>query len=193
MRDDKLPTSHFYGSFRMGRVSSVSTDGHTAQVEFFELDGFVSYDLQILTTRPGDFSLMAKDTPVLCVLIEGKHGEGRGLSGFVLGAFYTENDAPPISDENARSVASDDLRLGDPEAEDKIALAPKVNSNFDAQKRHFDALEAVITGPVVFEAGNGAPSALQAALAAAIGLPPPLGAGTYPDPDDVAAENVSAK
>jgi hypothetical protein len=186
MLDDKLPTSHFYGQFRWGRVSAAGAARHTVQVEFFELDGFVSFDLQVLVTRPGDYSVPPEGTMVLCVLIEGKHGEGRGLSGFVLGAFYTEEDEAPLDDEAKRSIAGDDIRLGDPEASDKVALARLVNSNFEKLKQHFNALEQVISGPSIPEPGNGAPSALQAALAIAITAPP------YPDMDDVDAENVSA-
>ena len=190
---ERLPTSHFYGQFRMGRVSSVGSSRHTVQVEFFEIDGAVSYDLQVLATRPGDYSIPAENTPVLCVLLEGAHGEGRQLTGFVLGAFYTESDEPPLDDEAARAVAGDDLRLGDPDAEDPVALAPTVNDNFEALKQHFTAIEAIITGPTINEAGNGAPSAFQVALAAAINTPFPLPSNSYPDPEDVSAEQVKAK
>lgn len=112
--------------FHVGRVSSVDTKSHTAQVQFFEIDGFVSWDLQVLVTRPGDYSLPAKDTPVLCALIDGRLGVG-----FVLGAIYTESDAAPLDDAGKRSIASDDLRLGTPDASDKVALASKCKDNFD--------------------------------------------------------------
>lgn len=180
MRD--LPRSELYGQVRLGRVSSVDKSRHSAQVQFEEIDGFVSYDLQVLVTRPGDYSLPAKDTPVLCLLLDGRLG-----AGFILGAIYTDNDAAPLNDDGQRAVASDDLRLGAPDASDKVALAPKCKDNFDKLKQHFQVLEQIITGPPINEAGNGAPSSFQAALAAAIA------GSAYPDPQDPAAEKVKAK
>lgn len=118
--------SQLYGQIRVGRVSSVDTKRHTAQVQFHEIDGFVSWDLQVLVTKPGDYSLPAKDAPVLCLLLDGRLGVG-----FVLGAIYTEDDPAPLDDAGKRSIASDDLRLGTSDASDKVALAPKCKDNFD--------------------------------------------------------------
>ncbi len=179
---EKLPPAQLYGQVRMGRVSSVDKSRHTAQVKFEELDGLTSWDLHILVTRPGDYSLYAVDTPVLCLILEGRLG-----IGFVLGAFYTDEDAAPLDDEGARSIAGEDIRLGDPEATDEVAKAPKVNENFDDLKTHFDAMWGVINGAVITEAGLGQPSALQAALKGVLAGSP------YPQPLDVAAENVTVK
>lgn len=177
-----LPTAQLYGQVRAGRVSSVDSSRHTAQVEFVEVDGAVSFDLHILVTRPGDYSLYTKDTPVLCLILDGRLGVG-----FVLGAFYTEDDEAPLDDEGARSIAGDDIRLGDPEAEDAVAKAPVCKQNFDDLKSHFDVVWNVITGGVINEPGMGAPSAFQTALKAAIMGSP------YPTPDDPAAEKVTVK
>ncbi len=179
---ETLPKAALYGQVRVGRVSAVGKSRHTVEVKFEEVDGFVSWDLHVLARNPGDYALPAADTPVLCLLLEGRLGVG-----FVLGCIYTEDDVPPLDDEGMRSIAGDDLRLGDPEAEDKVALAPKCKGNFDDIKSHFDAVWAVLTGPVINEAGMGGPSSLQAALKGAINGSP------YPTPDDPAAENVSAK
>lgn len=167
---------------RTGTVASVNAEKHTVRVTFSDSPGeHESADLQVLVHRAGDYWLPEKDNVVLCALDDGPEG-----LGWVLGIVYPDGE-PPLSDAGQRSIASDDLRLGsDPEASDKIAMAPPVNDNFDGIKSHFDAVEAVITGAPINEPGNGAPSAFQAALAAAIGLSP------YPTPDDVAAESVSA-
>lgn len=174
--------SQLYGQIRLGRVSSVDAKRHTAQVKFSEQDGFTSGDLPVLVTRPGDFSLPAAGTPVLCLIIDGTRGVG-----YVLGAIYTDSDAAPLDDASKRSMASDDLRLGDPNATDKVSLAPKCKKNFDDLQKHFAAIEAVLTGAPISEAGNAAPSSLQKALAAAIN------SNSYPTPADPAAEKVSAK
>jgi phage baseplate assembly protein gpV len=171
---------------RVGRVSSTNADKHTAQVKFFEIDSWISYDLQVLVTRPGDYSLPDDDAPVLCLMFDG-HQQGIAGVGVVVGALYTDSDAPPLSDKGKRSIVSDDLRLGAADASDKVALAPKVKSNFDDLKTHFQAVEAVISGAPIPEPGNGANSAFQAALSAAIA------AQAYPTPQDPAAEKVSAK
>ena len=167
---------------RVGRVSSVNADNHTAKVEFADDgDDQVSHDLAVLVTRPGDYSLPAAGSLVACILIPGASGDG-----FILGALYSDSDAPPTSDAGARVVAGDDVRLGGEGAVDKVALAPVVNDNFNAIKQHFQVVEQIITGPPINEAGNGAPSSFQAALAAAIA------GAAYPTPDDVDAEKVSA-
>lgn len=79
------------------------------------------------------------------------------------------------------------IALGDESGNDFVALAQKVISDFNDLKSHFSAVEGVLTGPPINEPGNGAPSALQAALSTAIGLEP------YPDPGPVAASQVKAK
>jgi phage protein U len=89
MHADELPKSQFGGQFRVGRVSSVDASRHSAQVQFFEGDGFVSWDMAVVVNRGGDYWLPTKDTPVLCLLVEGRLGVG-----FVLGAIYTDSDAP---------------------------------------------------------------------------------------------------
>lgn len=176
------PVAELRAQVRPGRVDSVDEKNSRVKVKFEEQDGFTSWDLQVLVPIGGDYALPAADTPVLCLLLDGRLGVG-----FVLGSFYTDNDSPPLSDAGKRSIVSDDLRLGTSDASDKVALAPKCKGNFDDQKQHFDAVWNVITGSVINEPGNGGPSALQAALKIAIQASP------YPTPDDPAAENVSAK
>jgi hypothetical protein len=177
-----MPKSEFSGQFRWGRVAAVKDKDHRLEVKFEEGEGFTSWDMPFLVQHPMDYSLPPVDAPVLCVIVDGALGVG-----FVLGCFFTDNDAPPLDDKGMRSLAGDDLRLGAHDASDKVALAPKCKGNFDDQKQHFDAVWNVITGSVINEPGNGGPSALQAALKIAIQAAP------YPTPEDPAAENVSAK
>jgi hypothetical protein len=114
---EPLPKSEFYGQFRVGRVQSVDKSAHRATVEFDEIDGMQLADMIVLATRQNDYSLMAQNTPVLCVIIDGRAGYG-----FVLGTFYTDDDAAPLSDDSQRAIASDDLRLGDPNAEKLVCI-----------------------------------------------------------------------
>ncbi len=168
--------------FRTGTVASVDAAKMTVRVTFHDSAGeHESGDLQMVATRAGDYALPAADDVVLCALDDGPDG-----LGWVIGFLYPEGE-PPLSDAGQRSIASGDLRLGaDPETTDKVSLSSLVDGNFSDQKTHFDALEAVITGPPITEPGNGAPSAFQTALAAALGLAP------YPTPDATGADSVSA-
>lgn len=81
------------------------------------------------------------------------------------------------------------IACGDESGNDFVALAQKVLDNFNALKDHFSAIEGVLTGPPINEPGNGAPSALQAALALSISAPP----NSYPAPTSVAASQIKAK
>lgn len=180
---EPLPRSALYGQVRVGRVSAVGKSRHTVEVKFEEVDGFISWDLHVLSRNPGDYALPAVDTPVLCLLLDGRLGVG-----FVLGCFYTEEDEPPLSDEGQRSIAGDDIRLGDPEASDKVALSSLVKSNFDTL---FDILDDVFGAssasiPDAPSGVNGVYTAVKAAIAAK------QLAGDWPLAD-VAAEKVKAK
>ncbi len=166
--------SQFYGQFRKGRVSSVNKKDHTVQVEFFEHDGFVSPDMSMLVTHPGDYALPVKDTVVLCLIVDGRLGEG-----YVLGAIYTESDAAPLDDDGKRSIASDDLRLGDPAADKKVALAPTCKQNFDDIKSEFTTIKTAL-------------ASLTGGATVAAAFTTPYSTVAY-SPSDPAAEKVSAK
>lgn len=153
---EPLPTSQFYGQFRIGRVSAFDETNHRLQVKFFEQDGFTSWDFPVLVTASGDYSIPAKDTPVLCLIVDGRLGVG-----YVLGVVYTDSDQPPgVGNRDYRAVAGDDLRLGDPLASDFVALASKCNSNFDDIKSEFDAIKTTLgslTGGAMAPATFGTP------------------------------------
>ncbi len=178
---EALPKSALYGQVRVGRVSAVGKSRHTVEVKFEEVDGFVSWDLHVLARNPGDYALPASDTPVLCLLLDGRLGVG-----FVLGCFYTEDDAPPLDDDGKRSIVGDDLRLGAADADDKIALAPKVKDELDKIKTELDNIKTGLethTHPYVDTPSGAAVTSPPAAPPYTVGYSP-----TAP-----AAENVSAK
>lgn len=83
-------------------------------------------------------------------------------------------------------VVADEVHLGDEDAADAVALAGDVKNELTRLQTHFQALETILTGPPIPEAGMGAPSALQAALGIAISAAP------YPSPGEVAAKKVKA-
>jgi hypothetical protein len=167
-----LPTSEFRGQFRWGRVSAVKAAEHRVEVKFEEGEGFTSWDMPYLVQHPGDYAMPPADTPVLCLIQDGALG-----AGFVLGCYYTENDAAPLDDKGKRSIVGDDLRLGAADADEKVALAPLVKDRLDALQDAFDNHTHIIT--VTSVDGD---TATAATPANAVG---PL--------QDVAAENVSAK
>lgn len=175
---EATPRSAFYGQIRIGRISSVNKDKHTARVEFSEGDGWISFDFPVLGTVAGDYALPVKDTPVLCLIIDGAHGDG-----YVVGSIYTDKDPPPLDDAGKRSIVGDDLRLGDPEAEDKVALAPATKDEIQKVLDYAQGIATAIQGGVVVAQDGGAN--LKSTIVAA--LP------TVPELEEPAAENVSAK
>lgn len=165
--------SQLYGQVRVGRVSSVDAVRHSAQVQFEEQTGFVTWDLQVLRGFAADYSLPAKDTPVLCLIIDGRLGVG-----YVLGAIYTDADAAPLNDAGKRAVVGDDLRLGAADASDKVALASKCNDEHSAIKDELDKIATTL-------------GSLTGGITTIATFSTPYTQGY--SPSDVDAENVSAK
>ena len=83
-------------------------------------------------------------------------------------------------------VIASQVNLAEATAADFVALAQKVLDELQSLQTHFAALEGVVAGAPIPEPGNGSPSMLQAALAAAIAASP------YPAPSSVAATKVKA-
>jgi hypothetical protein len=81
---------------------------------------------------------------------------------------------------------SGEIHLASENAAEFIALAQKVLTELQNLNTHLAAVEAIITGTPINEPGLGAPSALQAALAVAIGASP------LPTPQSVASSKVKA-
>jgi hypothetical protein len=97
-----------------------------------------------------------------------------------------EKDAE-IKVDGKIKVNCSDINLGEDSPSDKAALAQKVLDELNNLQTHFKAWEAVITGPPIPEPGNGANSALQAALLA------PMQAKPYPTPGSVACQTTKVK
>lgn len=90
---------------RVGRVSSIDPAKGTARVEF-EAQGLVSYDLQIVsrqTLANKDYHMPDIGEKVLCAFLPTGNAEG-----FILGSVYSENDTPPVTDPNKRTVVFED-------------------------------------------------------------------------------------
>ena len=78
------------------------------------------------------------------------------------------------------------VNIGEKAAAEFVALAQKTIDILAAAKAYNTAIEAIINGAAIPEAGMGAPSAFQAALKAAIALT------SYPTDTDVAATKAKA-
>lgn len=132
--------------FRAGRVASVDATAHRVRVTFAESttsdgEALESFDLPVLARGVDDYALPPAGAPVLCAIDDGDAGVG-----WVVGILYTDEDAPPLSDKGQRSIASDDLRLGDPAATDFVALASKVADELDKIKSAFNSHTHDFTG-----------------------------------------------
>lgn len=166
---------------RFGRVKSTNAANHTALVVFPERDAGAdedpeSFDLPVLVTRQGDYSLPAKDAQVACLMEPGPEG-----LGVVLGVVYPEEGAP--DGESSRVVAGDDVRLGSVDAADKVALAPATKAEIQKALDYANGIATAIQGGVVVAQDGGA--SLKATIVALLPVLPTL--------DEPAAENVSAK
>ncbi len=170
---------------RTGRVASVNADKHTARVTFSDFAGeddavLESFDLLVLVTRPGDYSLPAQDALVVCALEEDSGG-----IGYVLGAIYSDADAPPLSDADQRSIESDDLRLGASDASDKVALAPATKDEIDKVLDFAKGIADAIKNAAPFVPNDGGASIIAAIRVLLV-------ANVAPTIDEPAAEHVSA-
>lgn len=166
---------------RFGRVKSTDADKHTAVVVFPERDAGAgedpeSFDLPVLVTRQGDFSLPAKDAQVACLMDPGPEG-----LGVVLGVVYPEGGAP--EGDASRVLAGADVRLGSVDAADKVALAPATKAEIQKALDYANGIATAIQGGVVVAQDGGA--SLKATIVAALPVPPTI--------DEPAAENVSAE
>jgi phage baseplate assembly protein V len=102
-------------------------------------------------------------------------------------ALYTDEGTQVLLRKGKKvQVLADHIDLGSASAADFVALAQKVLSELQKLQTHFNAVEAVISGPPIPEAGMGAPSSFQVALAAVVAASP------YPAPASVAASKVKA-
>lgn len=88
--------------FRVGIVSSVSPATGTARVAFGDRSNVVSFDLPVLvrgSLQNKDYWMPGPGEQVLCLFLPNGNAQG-----FVLGAFYSEKDKPPVTDGNKRHI-----------------------------------------------------------------------------------------
>lgn len=91
---------------RVGRVSSVNAVNCTARVTFDDEDDLVSAELPVIVPCSKDnkaYWLPDIDTQVLCLFLPAMSGKGCN-DGFVVGAFYSDVDAPKDNSATAKSI-----------------------------------------------------------------------------------------
>lgn len=90
----------------IGYVSSRNDAKGTVIVTRPDKDGQVTNELRVLqrgTKEAKEYWMPAIDDQVLCLRLPNVSGKGAG-AGYVLGAFYSDTDAPEESDADVRSV-----------------------------------------------------------------------------------------
>lgn len=86
---------------RIGTVSAVNGESCSARVAFEDKDNMVSAELPIITI--GSRQTKAYWLPEICIFQP--NASGSGISkGFVIGAFYSTQDAPVESNADVRSI-----------------------------------------------------------------------------------------
>lgn len=91
---------------RIGTISAVNGAACSARVVFDDKDNMVSAELPIITIgskQTKAYWLPEVGTQVLCIFQPNSSGSGIS-KGFVIGAFYSTQDALVESDANARSI-----------------------------------------------------------------------------------------
>lgn len=109
---------------RVGIVSSVDADTCTAKVAFTDQANTVSYDLPIIvrgSLSTKDYWLPDPNEQVLCLFLP------TGISdGFILGAFYSEEDKPPVKDQNKRNITfADGTKIDYDQTNHKLTIDAK--------------------------------------------------------------------
>lgn len=91
---------------RIGTVSAVNGESCSARVAFEDKDNMVSAELPIITIgskQTKAYWLPEVGTQVLCIFQP--NASGSGISkGFVMGAFYSTQDAPVEKNADVRSI-----------------------------------------------------------------------------------------
>ena len=83
---------------RVGNVDSINAQNGTVRVRFPDRDDKVSKELKVIyhkTHQDKSYFIPEINEIVLCVFLPGTQEEG-----FVLGAFYNQEDTVPVSDPN---------------------------------------------------------------------------------------------
>jgi phage baseplate assembly protein V len=91
---------------RVGRISSTDPTACTARVAFEDKSNMVSYELPILvkgSLQNKDYWMPVPGEQVVCLFLPSGNAQG-----FILGAFYSKKDQPPVVDGNKRHISFSD-------------------------------------------------------------------------------------
>lgn len=91
---------------RVGRVSSINPGDGTVRVVFEDRQDMVSYDLPVIvrqSLKNKDYFMPDVGEQVLCLFLPSGNAQG-----FILGAFYSDEDLPPVTDQGKRHVRFED-------------------------------------------------------------------------------------
>lgn len=91
---------------RIGRVSSINAAANTAKVVFTDKNELVSGELMIVnrgSMADKDYWLPDIDEQVLCLMLPNNSGQGLN-AGFILGSFFSAEDAPQENSADVRAV-----------------------------------------------------------------------------------------
>lgn len=86
---------------RVGNVDSINPQNGTVRVRFPDMDDKVSKELKIIYSKTyldKSYFMPEINEIVLCIFLPGTQEEG-----FVLGAFYNQEDTVPVSDPNKKA------------------------------------------------------------------------------------------
>lgn len=101
-----MDTNFIKNIIRIGRVSSVDVNPNTARVAFSDKDDLVSGNLMIVnrgSMADKDYWIPDIDEQVLCLMMPNKSGLGLN-EGFILGSFFSAEDAPQERSADVRAV-----------------------------------------------------------------------------------------
>lgn len=101
-----MDTNFIKNIIRIGRVSSVDVNTNTARVAFSDKDDLVSGNLMIVnrgSMADKDYWIPDIDEQVLCLMMPNKSGLGLN-EGFILGSFFSAEDAPQERSADVRAV-----------------------------------------------------------------------------------------
>lgn len=101
-----MDTNFIKNIIRIGRVSSIDVNTNTARVAFSDKDDLVSGNLMIVNRGSmvdKDYWIPDIDEQVLCLMMPNKSGQGLN-EGFILGSFFSAEDAPQERSADVRAV-----------------------------------------------------------------------------------------
>jgi phage baseplate assembly protein V len=89
---------------KTGIVTSINPSKCTARVKFEDSDNLISAELQIVvrgSLKNKDYWMPKVGEQVFCTFNKQKNG-------YILGCLYSDDSAPPVTDENIRYIAFED-------------------------------------------------------------------------------------